>query len=293
MKHNWIYLHKLMWVNYTTYDVWCLQDVINSSNSHHNIMLLAQSDLNNRPTNEVEFFKYAQVLGTFYTNIIYITGPGSVGHQSQRVEFLWVWWYNIIGARTTGWAHSRLDQLRFLPITWNGTFSFVNPSDVVRGCYILSRFSLGRQYSNREGISYSGKDSKDWAEYYVNRWVPAALRMIYNEVTWNRLVDHDMVMVWDTCIPMAQTSCSLLELHGLCLYSQTMVGLCGLIWVTWGRDRAARPAIGWLGRAGLCAVHLGCKWAVAGLRPIEELTSVTQSNEIGRASCRERVLMPV
>ena len=102
--------------------------------------------------------------------------------------------------------------------------------------------------------------------------------MIYNEVTWNRLVDHDMVMVWDTCIPMAQTSCSLLELYGLCLYSQTMVGLCGLIWVTWGRDRAARPAIGWLGRAGLCAVYLGCKWAVAGLRPIEESTSVTQSN---------------
>ena len=131
-----------MQVNYTTYNIQCLKDVINSSNSHHNIMLLACSDLNIRPTNEVEFFKYAQVLGTFHANIIYV-GPGSVGHQSQRIEFLWVWWYDVIGAGTTGWPHSRLDWLCFAPITQNSTFSFVDLSDVIRGCHILPRLSLG------------------------------------------------------------------------------------------------------------------------------------------------------
>ena len=66
--------------------------------------------------------KYALVLGTFHANLIYV-GPGSMGHQSQRIEFLWVQWYNVIGARTTGWAHSRLDQLCVPPITRNGAFS--------------------------------------------------------------------------------------------------------------------------------------------------------------------------
>ena len=51
-----------------------------------------------------------------------------------------------------------------------------------------------RRLINGEGISYRGKDSEDWVEYYVNRWVPAALHMTYNEVTWSRFVDHDMVM---------------------------------------------------------------------------------------------------
>ena len=41
LKHNWIYWHKLMHVNYTPYNVWSTQDVIIFSNSHYNIMLLA------------------------------------------------------------------------------------------------------------------------------------------------------------------------------------------------------------------------------------------------------------
>lgn len=131
-------------------------------------MLLAGCDPSAKPANEVEFFKYARVLGTFHANVVYI-GPGSVGYQFQRVEFLWVRWYEIIGAETTGWAHSRLDRLRFPPITRSGAFGFVDPSDVIRGCHILPRFSLGRRYSDGEGISYSGKDSEDWVEYYLNR----------------------------------------------------------------------------------------------------------------------------
>ena len=131
LKHGQMYQHKLMHVNYTSYNVWCTQDVINFSNSHHNIMILAGPNPNTRPTNEVEFFKYAWVLGTFHANIIYI-GPGSVGHWSQRIEFLWVWCYEVIGAATAGWMHSKLDQLHFPPIAWRIAFGSVNPSDVIR-----------------------------------------------------------------------------------------------------------------------------------------------------------------
>lgn len=157
-----------MRVNYTTYDVRRSQDVINSSNSHHNVMLLAGPDPNARPTNEVEFFRYARVLGTFHAHVIY-NGPGSVGYQSQRIEFLWVRWYEVIGTGTAGWMNRRLDRLRFPPIARSNAVGFVDPLDVVRGCHILPRFSLGRRHVNGEGVSYSGKDSEDWVEYYLNR----------------------------------------------------------------------------------------------------------------------------
>lgn len=168
LKGDRMYPHRLMRVNYTTYDVRRSQDVINSANSHHNIMLLADSDPSIRPANEVEFFKYTRVLGTFHVNVIYV-GPGSVGLQSQRMEFLWVRWYEVVGKGNSGWEHSKLDRLRFPPVTQNDAFGFVDPSEVIRGCHVIPRFMLGRRYSNGQGISYSGKDSEDWVEYYINR----------------------------------------------------------------------------------------------------------------------------
>ena len=74
---------------HTTYDARRAQNVVNSDNSHHNIMLLAGSDLDTRLTNEAEFYRYACVVGTFHVNVIYV-GPGSVDYWSQRMEFLWV-----------------------------------------------------------------------------------------------------------------------------------------------------------------------------------------------------------
>lgn len=108
LKSDHMYLHKLLHVNYMTYDARHPQDVINSTNSHYNIMLLADSDPSNRPANEVKFFKYVCVLGIFHINIIYV-GPGSVGLQSQWIEFLWVQWYEVIRNGNSGWGHSKLD----------------------------------------------------------------------------------------------------------------------------------------------------------------------------------------
>ena len=131
-------------------------------------MLLAGSDPDTRLTNEVKFYRYARVLGTFHVNVIYV-GPGSVDYQPQRMEFLWIRWYEDAGIGTSGWKNSRLDRLRFPPVTRYDAFGFVDPLDVLRGCHVIPRFSLGLRRSNGEGISYSGKDSEDWREYYVNR----------------------------------------------------------------------------------------------------------------------------
>ena len=140
---------------------------MNLDNSHHNIMLLAGSDSCTRLTSDTEFYRYAHALGMFHVNVIYM-GPGSMNYQSQQMEFLWVRWYRITGSSTTGRKYSRLDRLHFPPVTEDGAFGFVDPSDVLRGCHVIPRFSLGLKHSNRGGISYSGKDSEDWQEYYMN-----------------------------------------------------------------------------------------------------------------------------
>lgn len=54
-----------MCVNYTTYDVQCTQDVINSTNSYHNIMLLNDSNPDTRLTNKAEFSRYTCTLDMF------------------------------------------------------------------------------------------------------------------------------------------------------------------------------------------------------------------------------------
>lgn len=157
-----------MHVNYMTYDVRHAQDIVNYANSQHNIMLLANTDPNTGLTNKADFYRYAHVLGTYHINVLYV-GPGSVDYQSQRMEFLWVWWYDIAEIGLSGWNNSRLDRLCFPPVAHHDAFGFVDPSDVLRGSHVIPRFSLGLRHNNEGGISYSGKDFEDWWEYYVNR----------------------------------------------------------------------------------------------------------------------------
>ena len=79
-KGNRIYRHRLLRINYTTYDLQRDFDSINPRTNHRDIMLLSDSDDNAHP------FSYARVLGIFHANIIY-TGPGSRDFQSRRIEF--------------------------------------------------------------------------------------------------------------------------------------------------------------------------------------------------------------
>ncbi|KIK10462.1 hypothetical protein PISMIDRAFT_46798, partial [Pisolithus microcarpus 441] len=41
IRSNRIYQHHVLWVNYTTYNVRCGQDIFNPTTDHHDIMMLA------------------------------------------------------------------------------------------------------------------------------------------------------------------------------------------------------------------------------------------------------------
>jgi hypothetical protein len=78
IRHDRMYVHKVLKVNYTTYDMRQDQDVLNPGTSHCNIMVLAQPD-----TNEASgHFLYARILSIYHININY-NGPGMVDYNPR------------------------------------------------------------------------------------------------------------------------------------------------------------------------------------------------------------------
>lgn len=188
-KHNRMYTHNILRVNYTTYDVRRAQDTINPNTSHCDALFLAENgdDLDDLDTHT---FLYGRILGIYHVNVIY-NGPGMLDYRPRRVEFLWVRWFELIEPQGS-WASYTLDSLQFPPMASEGSFSFVDPANIIRGCHLIPRFSKGVRYANHpilakgrrswiqsgvptrgrqlpRGISMCARDSSDWMEYYVNR----------------------------------------------------------------------------------------------------------------------------
>jgi hypothetical protein len=168
-KHDRIYQHKLIHINYTTYDVRRSQDVANASTTHCNVMTLADPSEHDSVSSHP--FKYARILGVYHVNVVY-TGPGMLDYQPRKLEFLWVRWYRTLKTtRHAGWGGRKLDRLQFVPWGEDDAFGFLDPSDVLRSCHIIPAFATGKRYVDRKGLSFVAHDSNDWTAYYVNRCV--------------------------------------------------------------------------------------------------------------------------
>ena len=167
-KGDRMYRHKVLRINYTTYDVRRAQDIINPNTVRRDIMLL--SDLQSDPESCVHQYKYARVLGIYHVNVIY-TGPGMLDYRGRRVDFLWVRWYENIESSPVqdGWRDCRFDQLRFPNMDHPDAFGFVDPAHVIRAFHSIPRFMTGELYQNGFGISSCCRDSKDWRIYFANR----------------------------------------------------------------------------------------------------------------------------
>jgi hypothetical protein len=164
LKQDRMYLHNILRVNYTTYDVRRKQDTINPNTSHRDIMVLAEND-----DDSDHPFWYARVIAIFHVNVVYTAGT-LVDYNPRKVEVLWVRWFeHDTNAPVGSWSHSRLDRLHFPPMVHNDAFGFLDPADVVRGCHIIPSFAAGKRSLDERAISPCSKDSKDWRSYYVNR----------------------------------------------------------------------------------------------------------------------------
>lgn len=163
IKDNRIYGHKLARFYYTTYDVRRCEDIINPRTSHSDVMLLAPGE---GGVGAPHPFLYARVLGIFHINIVY-NGPGMIGYEPMRFDFLWVRWFEWNG----GADGRQLDRLTFLPMANENAFGFVDPGLVLRACHLLPSFSEGKRHQDGIGLSRSAKDGQEWRAYLVNRQV--------------------------------------------------------------------------------------------------------------------------
>ena len=156
-----MYRHRLLRVNYTTYDLRRESDSINPRTDHRDIMLLSSSNGKDHP------FSYARVLGIFHANVIY-TGPGSKNFLSCRIEFLWVRWFEIM-EDCLGWEQHALDTVKFLPMADENAFGFVDPVNVLRACHVIPSFANGRLRPDSIAMSHCANNSDDWRQYCINR----------------------------------------------------------------------------------------------------------------------------
>ncbi|KAJ7777634.1 hypothetical protein DFH07DRAFT_976756 [Mycena maculata] len=176
LKNHRMYVHKILRVNYTTYDVRRGQDCLNPR-THSDIMYLAPEEDASHP------YSYAQVIGVFHVDIVN-TAPGA-NPVPQLMEFLWVRRYRLDPTWRAGFKRKHLYRLEFLPDSDPDAFGFLNPDEVIRGAHIIPAFAYGTTEDvldsssigrlPRDGLT----EDEDWRYYHVNFFVDCDMYMRY------------------------------------------------------------------------------------------------------------------
>lgn len=160
-----MYKHQVMNINYTTYDVRRARDILNTGNSHRDIMVL--SCRQNGENTAGYWFMFEHVIGLYHTNVIY-TGAGSSDYSARRINFIWVCWFQQASTQNK-WEDHSLDVVSFPPLADNDSFGFVDPNDVVCCCHLIPAFARGKVHTDSIGLSKYAGDADDWWCYYINR----------------------------------------------------------------------------------------------------------------------------
>lgn len=119
-----IYCHKVLQINYTTYDLRRQQDSINP-HTQADIMLLS-NDKSAFP------YWYARVIGIFHTQVVYVD-PKTQIIQRPEFEFLWVRWLGLNSSPRYGWGAKNLPRVGFINprVDCSPAFGFIDPSQVI------------------------------------------------------------------------------------------------------------------------------------------------------------------
>ncbi|KIJ40567.1 hypothetical protein M422DRAFT_256540 [Sphaerobolus stellatus SS14] len=176
IQYNQIYTHQTCRINYTTYDMRRVQDSINPSTSHRDIMLHARDDPSSPGYHP---YWYARVLGIFHC-LVRIRGSG----EWQDVHFLWVRWFERADPRVQGSINLRSLDCIGLVTSDDDTdaFGFVNPAHIIRACPLIPAFEHGETDTLLPGHSIGRSPTDptlDFNHYYINRFVDRDMYMRY------------------------------------------------------------------------------------------------------------------
>lgn len=176
IEDNRIYEHKVLRVNYTTYDMRRDQDSINPR-THPDIMALSHED-----EDDDHPYWYARVVGIYHANVRYLDPGSTSGSEFQRVDFLWIRWFGRDMTTSSGFTARRLPRVGFLDTDNPGAFGFLNPEVVIRGVHLIPAFHYGRTGELLKGPSVArqhyvddddptAQAETDWQYFYVNMYV--------------------------------------------------------------------------------------------------------------------------
>lgn len=167
---NKIFRHKVIRVNYTTYDMRRNQDSCNPR-THADIMTLSgdPDDSKQHP------YWFARLIGIYHANVVHLK-PGSRLASTQRMDFLFVRWFGRANEQSHyGIRSKRMPKVGFIDVENPEAFGFVDPGNVLRGCHIMPAPEYGRTDQFLVGPSLARQESdndEDYFRYYVNMYVP-------------------------------------------------------------------------------------------------------------------------
>jgi len=169
IENNTIFLHKVLQVNYTTYDMQREQDSVHPGiTGHADVMVLSPE--NDEDNDDPHPYWYARVLGIYHANIRHI-GPNSKSLEPRQLNFLFVRWFGRDSDPQPGWKAKRLTRLGFVPGNDGSAFGFLDPSQVIRGVHLIPAFHWGQvttKYLPRSPIARgSDNPDEDWQLYYI------------------------------------------------------------------------------------------------------------------------------
>ncbi|KJA19627.1 hypothetical protein HYPSUDRAFT_143405, partial [Hypholoma sublateritium FD-334 SS-4] len=166
-----LYRHKVMRINYTTYDVRLGQDSVNARN-HADIMVLSHTD-------EDHPFEYGRIISIFHVDVVIKTEEAGVSLTPVSKEVLWVRWYKRDSSYEAGFKRKRLHRLQFLPCDDTASFGFLDPDEVIRAVHLIPVFRYGKtnNFLPEASLGRAPGELSDWKYFYVNIFVDRDMYM--------------------------------------------------------------------------------------------------------------------
>ncbi|KAJ3526650.1 hypothetical protein NM688_g8235 [Phlebia brevispora] len=163
-----LYRHKVIRINYTTYDLRRAQDSLNPR-THADIMVRSQED---QDGSNAHPYWYARIVGIFH---LYVQDFRETAKTSepQRMDVLWVRWFGRDMTAPGGFRARRLYRIGFVSDDDPDAFGFILPDEVIRGVHLIPAFKHGStdEYLPPSMVRPESDDDEDWVYYYVNIFV--------------------------------------------------------------------------------------------------------------------------
>ncbi|KAF7359835.1 hypothetical protein MVEN_00708900 [Mycena venus] len=167
-----IYRHKVLRINYTSYDIRRGQDSMNPR-TRADIMMLAPED-----ATDGHLFSYARILGVFHCDVL--LNDNGTHSNPVPLSFLWVRRFRLDHSYKGGFKRKRLHRIEFLPDSDPNAYGFVDPDEVIRGSHLIPAFAHGpTQPVEYTTLARKEDEYDDWRYHYVNFFVDRDMFMRY------------------------------------------------------------------------------------------------------------------